>query len=372
MIVLTGVASVWANDADERLFETQVRPVLAAHCLSCHGPDKQESGLRVDSRAALMAGGDRGPAIVPGKLDESPLIELIRRTGETKMPPAAPLTAAQVAALEEWVRRGAIWPESPNQNGLADAWRTHWAFQPVASPIPPANDQRHPVDAFVAEKQREQQLAYAPLADARTRLRRLSYTLRGLPPTVEEIADFGADSSPDAWERWIDRYLAAPQYGERWGRHWLDTARYADTKGYVFFEDRSYPWAYTYRDYVIASLNGDVPYNRFVQEQIAGDLLTPIDDRDPRAGLGFLTVGSHFMGNVHDITDDRIDVVLRGVMGLTVTCARCHDHKFDPISQADYYGLYGVLRSTEEPLVAPALGARPLHEESEFFEQELA
>ncbi len=362
-----------ANDADDRHFEAQVRPLLAAHCLSCHGPDKQESGLRVDSRDALLKGGDRGPAIVPGKLDDSPLIEFVRRTGETKMPPAAALTSAQVAALEEWIRRGAVWPKSLGQTaGLRDAWKAHWAFQPITSPTPPAENVSHPLDAFIVAKQREHQLALAPQTDSRTRLRRLSYTLRGLPPSAEDVAEFAADAAPDAWGRWIDRYLASPQYGERWARYWLDVARYADTKGYVFFEDRSFPWSYTYRDFVIAAFNADLPYNRFVQEQIAGDLLEPIDDRDPRTGLGFLTIGSHFMGNVHDITDDRIDVAMRGIMGLTVTCARCHDHKFDPISQADYYGLYGVLRSTEEPLVSAALGDRVLHEEGEFFEQELA
>lgn len=367
------VSRAIANEvADERLFETHVRPVLAAHCLSCHGPDKQESGFRLDSRAALLKGGDRGAAIVPGKPEDSPLVEFIRRSGETKMPPAAPLSGAQVAAIEEWIRRGAVWPTAPHQANLAEAWKTHWAFQPIASPFPPAVTASHPLDAFVAAKQAEHQLPMAPLADRRTRLRRLSYTLRGLPPSAEDLADFTADESPDAWERWVDRYLTSPQYGERWARIWLDVARYADTKGYVFFEDRSYPWAYTYRDYVITALNRDVPYQRFIEEQLAGDLLSPIDDRDPRAGLGFLTLGSHFMGNVHDITDDRMDVALRGIMGLTFTCARCHDHKFDPISQADYYGLYGVLRSSEEPLVAPALGDRPLQEESEYFEQELA
>ncbi len=365
---------VVAVDRDaEAHFETHVRPLLAAQCVLCHGPEKQESGLRVDSLEALLKGGDRGPAVVPGKVDESPLIEMVRRSGEVKMPPAAPLPASQVAALEDWVRRGAVWPETPGKGRvLGEAWRAHWAFQPISSPIPPTESTGHPIDAFIAHQHRQPQLSFAPVADHRTRLRRLSYTLRGLPPTADEVDAFAADTTPDAWERWIDRHLASPQYGERWGRYWLDVARYADTKGYVFFEDRSYPWAYTYRDYVIDAFNRDLPYNRFVQEQLAGDLLDPIDDREPRAAMGFLTVGSHFMGNVHDITDDRIDVAMRGIMGLTVACARCHDHKFDPISQADYYGLYGVLRSTEEPLVSPALGAPPLHEEHEFFEQTLA
>ncbi|MDP1797181.1 MAG: DUF1549 domain-containing protein, partial [Planctomycetaceae bacterium] len=373
MVLAFADFAIAADTEAERQFETHVRPVLAGQCLSCHGPEKQESGLRVDSLTALLKGGDRGPAIVPGKPEESPLVEMVRRTGEVKMPPSTALRREQIAALEDWVRRGAVWPETPGKAaGLGDAWRSHWAFQPITSPIPPSMGEEHPVDAFIVQKHREHQLTFASQADARTRLRRLSYGLRGLPPSVDEITEFAAETRPDAWERTVDHYLASPQYGERWSRYWLDIARYADTKGYVFFEDRNYPWAYTYRDYVIEAFNADLPYNRFVQEQIAGDLLDPIDNREARAGLGFLTLGSHFMGNVHDITDDRIDVTMRGVMGLTVACARCHDHKFDPISQADYYGLYGILRSTEEPLVAPALGSPPLHEEHEFFEQELA
>ena len=205
----------------------------------------------------------------------------------------------------------------------------------------------------------------SPPADRRTLIRRVTFDLLGLPPTPEEVVAFEADPSPDAYARLVDRLLASPRYGERWGRHWLDVARYADTKGYILFQDADFHWAYTYRDYVIAAFNRDTPYDRFIVEQLAADQIPDPDAsaQPPLAALGFLTLGGRFMGNFHDVVDDRIDVVCRGLMSLTVTCARCHDHKFDPIPTRDYYSLYGVLASAREPMIPPEAAnrrARPL------------
>ena len=352
----------WAQAADpakgfspEQLdfFERQVRPLLAANCLSCHGPQKQEGGLRLDTREAVLKGGDEGPAAVAGNAKESRLVQAIRREGDLKMPPASPLRPEVVAVLTRWVELGLPWPEGvPVKAG--DAWKVHWAFQPVtkvAAPVVVGGE--GPLDKFVIAKLHESKLSLSPAADKRTLIRRAYFDLLGFPPTYEEVAEFEQDQSPDAWSRLIDRLLASPRYGERWGRHWLDVARYADNKGYVFFEEKNYPWAYTYRDYVIRSLNEDRPFDRFIVEQLAADQLDLGDDKRTLTAMGFLTLGPHYMGNVHDILDDRIDVVTRGLMGLTVTCARCHDHKYDPIPTADYYSLYGILRSSREPLVLP-------------------
>jgi hypothetical protein len=215
-------------------------------------------------------------------------------------------------------------------------------------------------------------LAPSPPAERNTLIRRAAFDLTGLPPSPEEVAAFEADRSTDAFARLIDRLLASPHYGERWARHWLDVARYSDTRGYVFFQDSSFHWAYTYRDYVIRSLNADLPFGQFLIEQLAADRLSLGDDRRPLTALGFLTLGGRFMNNFHDVIDDRIDVVCRGLMGLTVTCARCHDHKYDPISSKDYYALYGVFASAEEPMLPPEFLAPPRTETYEKFIKELA
>lgn len=344
--------------AHEELFEKQIRPVLAAQCWSCHGEKKAESGLRLDSRAAVLKGGDRGELVNSKDPAASLLMHVIRRDGELQMPPNGRLTPAQIGAFAKWIEFGLPWPKQVAGSAMSVAWGTHWAFLPIQRPKVPeiAEDtiSQTPVDRFILEKLKAEGLsALLTRADRNILIRRATFDLTGLPPTPEETAEFASDSSPDAFERLIDRLLASPKYGERWGRYWLDVARYADTKGYVFFEEKSYPWAYTYRDYVIRSLNEDKPYDRFLMEQIAADQLEDRVDDSSLAGLGFLTVGGHFMGNVHDIVDDRIDVVTRGLMGLTVTCARCHDHKYDPIPTRDYYSLYGVFRSSTEPLVLP-------------------
>ena len=325
----------------------------------------------------MLRGGESGPVIVEGDPESSLLIDAVGHEAEPKMPPKGKLPADVLDDLKAWVKDGASWPESSPTTPEQEKSPTgrSWAFRPVANPsYPLVSDPKWPrtsVDWFVLKRLDEAGLRPSRTADRRTLIRRWSYTLIGLPPSPEEARAFEADTSPDAEAKVVDRLLASPHYGERWGRHWLDVARYADTKGYVFFEDKEYPWAYTYRDYVVRSLNEDKPYDQFVVEQIAADRLPMGDDRGALAALGFLTVGGRFMNNVQDILDDRIDVTTRGLMGLTVSCARCHDHKFDPIPTADYYALYGVFASSDEPSVAPLLGPPPRTEEYRKFEREL-
>jgi hypothetical protein len=365
-----------SSPASDELFEKRVRPVLVERCVRCHGPKKRMGGLRLDSREAFFRGGDNGPVIRAGEPDRSRLIEAIRRTGDLKMPPKSALKAEEVAALTTWVKLGAKWPaELPAGPASGEAWKRHWAFQPVQDPsLPAVRRQEWPrtsVDRFILARLEERGLTPSPPADRRTLLRRVTLDLLGLPPTPEEIAAFEADRSADAFVKVVNRLLASPHYGERWGRYWLDVARYADTKGYVFFEEQTYPWAWTYRDYVIRAFNDDLPYDQFVVQQLAADQLPLGRDRQPLTAMGFLTLGGHFMSNPHDILDDRIDVVTRGLLGLTVTCARCHDHKFDPISAKDYYALYGVFASSVEPLEPPLFEDPPKTPAYEAFRKEL-
>ncbi len=347
-------------------FEARIRPVLVEKCLGCHGPKKQSSGLRLDSREAVLKGGDSGPAVVPSRPEESLMIQAVaHRHEELKMPPKGKLPEAEVALLTRWVAMGAPWPAGSGQGKVAtagtDAAADHWAFRPIrTNPPPPIKDRSRvasPVDAFILARLEAEGIAPSPPADRRTLVRRATLDLWGIPPTPEEVAEFEADASPDAYARLVDRLLASPRYGERWGRHWLDVARYADTKGYVFTQERRYPYAFTYRDYVIEAFNADLPYDRFVVQQIAADqaLTGKKEDTRPLAAMGFLTVGRRFLLDQNEIIDDRIDVVCRGLLGLTVTCARCHDHKFDPIPTDDYYSLYGVFASSVEPEDLPVL-----------------
>jgi hypothetical protein len=256
-----------------------------------------------------------------------------------------------------------------------ERWQKHWAYQPVANPaLPQVKDHAWPqtsVDDFILAGLEARGLQPSSPADRRTLLRRATFDVIGLPPTPEETTAFEADTSPGAFAHVVDRLLASPHYGERWGRYWLDVARYADTKGYVFLEENKFPWAYTYRDYVVRSLNDDLPYDQFVLQQLAADKLPPGKDRRSLAALGFITLGGRFMNNQQDILDDRIDVVTRGLMGLTVACARCHDHKFDPIPTQDYYSLYGVFASSVEPVVPPLLEDPPDTEIYAAFDKEL-
>ncbi len=339
-------------------FEKQVRPVLAESCYKCHGAEKQKGDLRLDSRAALLKGNDTGPVVFPGDPMKGTFIKSIRHEIDNKMPEKAPkLSAEKIAALTEWVKMGLPWPE--NDKPIAtkeDIARQHWAFQPIQKPaVPVVKDPAHwaqnEVDRFVLAKLEAAGLAPAPIASRYALIRRATFDLTGLPPTSAAVADFQNDPAPtrEAFAKVVDRLLASPQYGERWGRHWLDVARYADHRGYLAGGvSREYPFAWTYRDWVIQSLNDDMPYDQFLTRQIAADIPGSGAKDGDIAALGFLTLGRRFLNNTNDIIDDRIDVIMRGTMSLTVGCARCHDHKFDPISIKDYYALHGVMASCEE------------------------
>jgi hypothetical protein len=358
-------------------FESKVRPIFADHCYTCHSEkaEKLKGGLRLDSSDAILKGGDTAPAIVPGDVEGSLLIKAVRYTDpDLKMPPKnKKLTADQISSLEGWVKMGAPLPRStatskpPDE--IAKVRARHWAFHPVKKPAVPAVKNSRwvqtPVDNFVLATLEKRNLNPAPTADRRTLIRRMTYDVIGLPPTYEEVEAFISDQRPDSYARLVDRLLASPHYGERWARYWLDVARYADTKGYLAGgEERRYAFSYTYRDYVVRAFNEDKPYNQFVIEQIAADKLDLGEDKRSLAALGFLTLGRRFLNVQNDIIDDRIDVVTRGTLGLTVACARCHDHKFDPIPTKDYYALHGVFASSEEPGELPLLG--PLKDSPDY------
>ncbi len=366
-ILLTMETATPADSAGMELFEKQIRPVLVERCYECHSEaGKAKGGLKLDTRDSLRKGGDSGAVIVPGRPEQSLLIKAIKQSGALKMPAKGkPLLSQQVAAFETWIRMGA---PDPRDKSVAmgpplsdpEKVRNHWAFLTVKNPPIPktrtAKNGASPIDAFILARLELNQLSPSPSDDKRTLIRRAAFDLTGLPPTMAEVESFLADNAADSFSRLIDRYLASPRYGERWARHWLDVARYADNKGYVGVNvERRFPYSYTYRDYVIRSFNEDLPYDRFILEQIAADQLPLGDDKRALAAMGFLTLGRRFIGNTHDIIDDRIDVVTRGFMGLTVTCARCHDHKYDPIPTADYYSLYGVFASSTEPTDLPLI-----------------
>ena len=359
------------NDEAISFFEREVRPVLLARCGGCHGAKKQEGGLRVDSRANLLRGGHTAPAILAEDLEQSLLLRAIRREGDLEMPPDEELPANEIRALRHWVLSGAIWPagnveaEATSKGKVAD----HWAFQPVREPGLPAPRLtdwiRNPVDLFVAEKLSLQGLAPSPSAARQTLIRRITYGLTGLPPTHDEVARFVNDTDPHAYDKLVTRLLASPQYAEQWARHWLDVARYSDTKGYVYArEERNWTHAWTYRDWVVRALNEDMAYDRFLLLQIAADQVADSRPSD-LAAMGFLTLGRRFLGVRRDVIDDRIDVVCRGTMALTVSCARCHDHKYDPIPTADYYSLYGVFDSCieEQRVLVDSPGNQPFRDE---------
>ncbi|WP_197356575.1 PSD1 and planctomycete cytochrome C domain-containing protein [Aureliella helgolandensis] len=340
-------------------FEKEIRPILIAHCVECHRAEDASGGFRADDSLGFQAGGDSGPAIVPGAPGSSRLIQAVRREGELVMPPDEPLAPHQVDALERWVQLGAVWPATakPLRPASMQVIKTHWAFQPIADNPPPNvpdpdNWIQTPVDAFVLAQLNKQHIVPSPRADRRTLIRRVTYALTGLPPTPEKVAKFLNDESPQAYEALVEELLASAHYGEHWARHWLDVARYSDTKGYVYArEERNWVHAWGYRDWVIQALNKDMPYDRFLLLQLAADQVVDPHAEDLLA-MGFLTLGRRFLGVQRDIIDDRIDVVCRGMLGLTVSCARCHDHKYDPIPTADYYSLYGVFNSCIESLDA--------------------
>jgi cytochrome c553 len=347
------------DPARVEFFESKVRPILATHCLSCHGSEKQKAGLRLDSKPSMMRGGDSGPVIQPGDAENSRLIQAIRYHDELKMPPKGRLKEPEIAALTDWVKTGAVWPEAgvevrpaviPTASKITAADREFWAFRPVGHPAPPTvkNDAwaRSPIDQFILAKLEEKGLQPVAPATKRALIRRATFDLIGLPPTPADVEAFVADQRTDAYERLIDRLLASPHYGERWGRHWLDVARYGEDQAHTF-EARLYPYGFRYRDWVVAALNADMPYDQFVTEQIAGDLIDGPGADERRAAVGLFALGPVYYGRaVLDELDDRVDTLCRGFLGLTVACARCHDHKFDPITQKDYYGLAGVFAST--------------------------
>ncbi|MGB8169300.1 MAG: PSD1 and planctomycete cytochrome C domain-containing protein [Chthoniobacteraceae bacterium] len=381
-LLLLPLAARAITPEEAEFFEKKIRPVLAEQCYKCHGPEKQKGDVRLDSRAALLKPAEDGPIATPGKPEESELIKSIRHSGDSKMPAKGEkLPEDQIAALEEWVKMGMPWPESdkpPTPGASTEKTKSHWSWQPVQNPaLPAVKDEkkwaRGEIDQFILAKLEEKKIAPSPIAAKRTLIRRATYDLTGLPPSAEEIEAFEKDNSPEAYPKLIDRLLASPRYGERWGRYWLDVARYSDTKGYLAGgEERRYPFSYTYRDWVIQALNRDLPYDQFIIQQIAGDQLATEADNSPMAAQGFLTLGRRFLNSQPDIIDDRIDVVCRGLMGLSVGCARCHDHKFDPIPTKDYYALYGVFASSmerpsnEQPVLT---GARDEKSDAEYRKQ---
>ncbi|MFM1768428.1 MAG: hypothetical protein RJA22_957 [Verrucomicrobiota bacterium] len=356
--------------AESEFFESRIRPTLAEHCYKCHsvGAEKIKGGLTVDTRDGLLKGGDTGPAVVPGKPDQSLLLTAIRyQDKDLQMPPSdKKLPDKVIADFEQWVRMGAPDPRTEGATAksihaadMAKA-RQHWAYQPVQKPaVPaPADPQRwarNEVDRFLLAAMQPKGLAPSQRADKVTLIRRATFNLHGLPPTMEEVEAFVNDPSANAWPELVDRLLASPRYGERWGRHWLDLAKYADTRGpSQQGRENRYLWSHTYRDWVIRSLNEDLPYDQFLVRQIAADRLPRLEPRE-LAAMGFLTLGQRFGNNLNDIIDDRIDLVGKATMGLTLACARCHDHKFDPIPTQDYYSLHGVFASSTEPREGPLL-----------------
>ena len=366
VLILRQASAADLTPAQSDFFENKIRPVLAENCYKCHSAqaEKVKGGLLLDTRDGVLKGGDSGPALVPGAPDKSLLIQAISYTDpDLQMPKDKKLPDDAIADLTAWVKMGAPDPRTGGAGLTSLSERTnHWAWQPVRlQGIPEVSDPswcQTPVDNFILAKLDAQGLKPNPPADKRTLIRRASFDLIGLPPTPEEVEAFVEDSSPDAFAKVVDRLLASPHYGERWGRHWLDVARYSDTKGQPRrnLEDNLNPFAWTYRDYVIRSFNEDKPYDVFIKEQIAADRMSTTA-RNPAnlAALGFLTVGDHYMGMQNDVINDRIDVVCKGFLALTVTCARCHDHKFDPIPQQDYYSLYGVFSSSVEPKEEPVI-----------------
>lgn len=363
-----------AEQMGDEFFERQVRPLLAQHCSACHGKDQKKGGLSLASREGLLAGGESGTVVKLEQPVDSLLVQAVEHRGGMQMPPNGKLAESEIAVFRRWVELGVPWPASSKDSGgirtsgtLTAEDRDFWSFRPVIDPPLPsvenANWPRRSLDAFVLAQLEAHQLHPAEEADRRTYIRRVSFALTGLPPSPEEVAAFVNDSTSAASEKLVDQLLDTPQYGERWARHWLDVARYGEDQAHTF-QARMYPQGYRYRDWVVSALNRDMPYDQFITEQIAGDLLPAASDDERIArlpALGFFALGPVYYKDAGcagkaeaDEIDDRIDTLCRGFLGLTVSCARCHDHKFDPIPTQDYYALAGVFASTqyrEAPLV---------------------
>ena len=367
---LFAIAGVSGAGPAEEFFENKVRPVLVDQCFKCHSEGegrKIKGGLRLDTRAGLLKGGESGPSIVPGDPDKSLLVKAIRYQDDLQMPPKGKLADPVVADIVQWVKDGAVWPGDTSSGpakkeefNISARKAAHWSWRPLADVQVPAG-QGDPIDRLLAAARQANGVGEAPPASKVTILRRLSFDLTGLPPTAQELEAFLADESPSALDRQVDRLLASPRFGEHWARHWLDLVRYAETRGHEF--DFHTPNAWQYRDYIIRALNADLPYNQLLTEHLAGDLLKK-PRLNPEKGFNesVLGTGFFFLGEeVHspvdvrqdeaDRFDNRIDVLGKTFLGLTVACARCHDHKFDAISAADYYSLYAVLESTRYRLV---------------------
>jgi hypothetical protein len=361
LVFLLAFAFGTARADDTALFESKIRPILVEHCYECHSADKKHKGnLLLDTKDGTLKGGDTGPAIVPGDPSKSLLLKAVKwQDKDLQMPPRTKLSDSQIADLEAWIKAGAPDPRTgPRtltkiEKHLEDA-KKHWSFQPVVDPKPAS------LDALIGLKATQ-------TTDKRTLIRRACLDLIGVPPTYAEVTAFTANNDPKAFEKVIDKLLADKRYGERWGRHWLDVARYADTGGYF-----ALPHAWTYRDYVIQSFNDDKPYDRFIQEQIAADQLDTAKDTRTLAALAFLTIGWQKDGKIDDDTlDNAIDTMGRGLLGLTLSCARCHDHKLEPITTKDYYGLFAVLKSCHEPEIRPTLPQPDSPQVREYREKNL-
>ena len=344
-------------------FQQDVRPILEQHCFRCHGAEKQQGGLRLDVKQRALAGGDSGPAIVVGRSGESELFRRISSTDpDERMPPeGAKLSAVEVALVKSWIDSGVDWPESAADRA-AEEKAKHWAWAPLVRPAVPepkhADWCRTPIDRFIAVGLEAHRLEHSPEADRRTLVRRLYFDLLGLPPTDAEVEAYIADADPQAYERLVDRLLASPQYGERWARHWLDVVHFGETHGYDKDQPRQNAWPY--RDYVIRAFNSDKPYSRFIEEQVAGDALYP-QTPEGIVALGFLAAGPwDLIGHAevpetkrdgriarHLDRDDMVATVINTFNSLTVQCAQCHSHKFDPIPQEDYYRLQAVFAAVD-------------------------
>ena len=370
LLIIASSLSAQDSMQGTEFFERRIRPLLIKHCYECHSEEHQErmGGLLLDRSSGWLKGGDTDKAVIPGEPEASLLMKAIQYHDDSlQMPPEGKLSDSEIQLFQSWIKRGAPGPAAePNETSfsqlgqqdlLFEQAEDHWAFQPLSSSEPPAVDhplyQRTAIDRFIYRAMNERGLTPTRPADPRTLLRRLSYDLTGLPPTFAEIEQFIKElreHRPTAIESTVERLLASPAFGEKIGRMWLDVARYADTDSRYRPDTKTphyFPFAFSYRDYVIRSLNADKPFDLFIQEQLAADLMGYDKDAPEQAALGFLAVGPHAGGSNQEEIDDWIDVTTRGVMGLTAACARCHDHKFEPIPTEDYYALYGVFASVD-------------------------
>ncbi len=363
------VAAQQVTPEQAEFFEKHVRPIFAERCQGCHNSKARPAGLDLTSVSGFRHGADTGPVVVAGDVQKSRLLQVIGYQERTKMPPAGKLKDQEIEALQDWVKMGAPWPvtndattsaDTGRKKGYSKAQKEFWSFRPLRPVTPPAVTGeswiRSPIDRFILARLESAQLRPALPADKKVLIRRATLDLTGLPPTEEEIRAFVEDKSPRAFEKLVDRLLASPRYGERWGRHWLDVARYADSTGAD--EDYRYPHAWRYRDYVIEAFNKDLPFNEFIRQQIAGDLLPSHDGKDVNVdgivATGFLALGPKLVAEqdkvkmFYDIVDEQIEVTSKAFLGLSIACARCHDHKFDPISTKDYYSLASIFASTKQ------------------------